>query len=61
MVSEYYENGSRNRFIAKLADKALLKDDPNWNLYVAENCKLAVSRFSEEKQDCMARKIFYRY
>ncbi|MCP2090346.1 UNVERIFIED_ORG: uncharacterized protein YecT (DUF1311 family) [Paraburkholderia sediminicola] len=61
VVSEYYENGSRNRFIAKLADKALLKDDPNWNLYVAENCKLAVSRFSEEKQDCMARKIFYRY
>ncbi|CAE6793344.1 lysozyme inhibitor LprI family protein [Paraburkholderia aspalathi] len=61
VVSEYYENGSRNRFIAKLADKALLKDDPNWNLYVAENCKLAVSRFSEEKQDCMARQIFYRY
>ena len=61
VVSEYYENGSRNRFIAKLAEKALLKDDPNWNLYVAENCKLAVSRFSEEKQDCMARKIFYRY
>ncbi|CAE6825650.1 hypothetical protein R75465_06032 [Paraburkholderia aspalathi] len=61
VVSKYYENGNRSRFIDKLADRALVSDDPNWNLYVAENCKLAASRFSEEKQDCMARQSFYRY
>ncbi|WJF90936.1 hypothetical protein QS306_04535 [Paraburkholderia bonniea] len=60
-IFKYYENGNRNRFIGKLADKFLVNDDSNWNLYITENCKLAVSRFGEEKKDCMARQSSYRY
>jgi len=61
VVSKYYEGGDRSRFIEKLANKALVNDDVNWNLYVTENCKLTASRFNEDKKDCMARQSFYRY
>lgn len=61
VVAKYYESGDRGRFIDKLAARALVDDEQDWNSYVTENCKLAASRLSEEKKDCMARQTFYRY
>ncbi|AQV94903.1 DUF1311 domain-containing protein [Cupriavidus necator] len=61
IVSRYYEDGDRNKFLDKLAGDGSASDDKAWSSYVSENCKLTATRFREEKRECVARLNFYRY
>ncbi|MDH6151993.1 MULTISPECIES: lysozyme inhibitor LprI family protein [Paraburkholderia] len=61
IVPTLYENGLREKFTSKLTDIFSKKEDKNWHSYVEANCKLAVARVHEDKSDCIARQVFYRY
>ncbi|WP_080404694.1 lysozyme inhibitor LprI family protein [Burkholderia ubonensis] len=61
IVPKIYEAGAREKFVSKLVDIYSKSDDKNWRSYVDDNCKLSASRVRDEKAECIARQVFYRY
>ncbi|SAL10258.1 hypothetical protein AWB71_00154 [Caballeronia peredens] len=61
VVSKYYEQGDRNRFIIKLVADSSRDEERDWQMYVRDTCALTIRRTHEDKNICIARQQFYRY
>ncbi|KGC70121.1 hypothetical protein DP57_5996 [Burkholderia pseudomallei] len=61
VVPKLYENGAREKFVSKLVGIYSESDADNWRSYVEDNCKLSSSRLHDNKSECVARQVFYRY